>query len=253
MNILLLYKKLSYKNMEKEQIRKKIWNAMEKSNIARFPRPVHGRIPNFIGAEQVALRLTGLNVWKKAKVIKANPDSPQKSVRKLALIEGKMIYMAVPRLREERCFVELDPEKLKGSEDEASSIKGAFKHGRLVIPKKMRKVDLIVAGSVGVNQNGARVGKGGGYSDLEYALGKEFGIVNENTKTLTTVHPIQVVSYQIEMFIHDFPLDFIITPEGIIETEHTYPKPKGIYWDELNKEKIQAIPQLRKLKKQKQI
>jgi len=235
--------------MKKEQTRKQIWDLMEESNIARFPRPVHGRIPNFIGAAQAALRLKGLIEWKKAKVIKANPDSPQKSVRKLALLEGKVVYMAVPKLKEEKCFIELDPKKLKGREEQASTIKGAFTYGNLVAPNEMRKVDLIVAGSVAVNQDGARIGKGGGYSDLEYALGKEFGIVNEDTKTLTTVHPIQVVSYQIEMLIHDFPLDYIITPEEIIEAKHIYPKPRGIYWKELDEEKIHVIPQLIKLKK----
>jgi len=238
--------------MKKEQIREQIWDVMEERGIARFPRPVYGRIPNFIGAEQAAIRLKELPEWRKAKVVKANPDSPQKPIRKLALLEGKVIYMAVPRLREERCFLELDPKRVKGREDEASSIKGAFKYGRLVLPHEMRRVDLIVAGSVGVNQEGARVGKGGGYSDLEYALGKEFRIVDESTKTLTTVHSIQVVSSQIEMLIHDFPLDYIITPERIIETRHSYPKPRGIYWEELGKEKLKAIPLLRKLKKQKQ-
>jgi hypothetical protein len=51
---------------------------------------------------------------------------------------------------------------------------------------------------------------------------------------------------------HDFPLDRIITPEGITETRHCYPKSGAIYWEELHEEKIQAIPLLRKLKKQKQ-
>lgn len=31
-------------------IRKRIWNFMEAQNIAQNPRPVHHRIPNFIGA-----------------------------------------------------------------------------------------------------------------------------------------------------------------------------------------------------------
>jgi exosome complex RNA-binding protein Rrp4 len=42
----------------------------------------------------------------------------------------------------------------------------------------------------------------------------------------------------------------IVTPEEIIETEHYYPKPRGIYWEELDEEKIRAIPLLRRLKKQ---
>ena len=226
---------------------------MEENDVARFPRPVHGRIPNFEGSVRAAEKLQELPAWEKARAIKANPDSPQMPVRRLALQAGKVVYMAVPRLREERCFLELDPKKLRGREDQASSIKGAFKHGRLVDPGEIRKVDLLVAGSVAVNQDGARVGKGGGYSDLEYGIGREFGIIDECTTTLTTVHPVQVVTYQIEMLRHDFPLDFILTPEGITETGHHYQKPDGIYWDELDDEKIRAIPLLWKLKKHKRI
>ncbi len=85
---------------------------MEERNVARFPRPVYGKIPNFEGAVRVAAWLKELSEWKKARVVKANPDSPQRPVRRLALEQGKVVYMAVPRLREERCFLELDPKRL---------------------------------------------------------------------------------------------------------------------------------------------
>jgi len=62
--------------MEKGQIRKQIWDLMEERGIARFPRPVHGRIPNFGGAAQAAERLKELPAWQEASVVKANPDSP---------------------------------------------------------------------------------------------------------------------------------------------------------------------------------
>lgn len=35
-------------------IRKRIWNLMESQNIAQNPRPVHHRIPNFVGASAAA-------------------------------------------------------------------------------------------------------------------------------------------------------------------------------------------------------
>jgi hypothetical protein len=47
---------------------------------ARFPRPVHHRIPNFVDAEKAAQRLADLPEFKAAKVIKVNPDTPQKMV-----------------------------------------------------------------------------------------------------------------------------------------------------------------------------
>ena len=36
-------------------IRKRIWDHMEAENIAAPPRPVHHRIPNFVGADQQIL------------------------------------------------------------------------------------------------------------------------------------------------------------------------------------------------------
>ncbi|UCH21360.1 MAG: hypothetical protein JSU83_23150 [Deltaproteobacteria bacterium] len=37
------------------------------------------------------------------------------------------------------------------------------------------------------------MGKGGGYSDLEYALVKEAGLIKNDTPIVTTVHALQVV------------------------------------------------------------
>ena len=63
----------------------------------------------------------------------------------------------------------------------ASSIKGATQLGRLVHPDEMRPIDLIVCGSVAVNRKGARLGKGGGYSDLEYAVALSLGLISKET------------------------------------------------------------------------
>src|SRR5919109_1295498 len=91
--------------------------------------------PNFVGAERAADRLCELDVWKRAKVLKCNPDSPQRPVRLRALEEGKTVYMAVPRLRELECFIELDPSGLGKNMAKASSIEGAFRFGRPVRPE----------------------------------------------------------------------------------------------------------------------
>jgi hypothetical protein len=49
---------------------------------------------------------------------------------------------------------------------------------------------VYMAGSVAVNRAGARVGKGGGYSDLEYAIGREVGCIDGETRIATTVHAL---------------------------------------------------------------
>lgn len=231
---------------DKDQIRKRIWDLLVEKEVARFPLPPHGRIPNFEGADSAARQLRETGSWQKARVLKCNPDSPQKPVRENALSEGKTIYMAVPRLSEERCFIELHKNRIYGSLAKAATIKGAFKYGKKVGPGHMKRVDMVIAGSVAVNENGGRVGKGGGYSDLEYAIGREFGIVDHDTPVVSTVHPFQIVNEDIPMTPHDVPLDMVVTSEHVIHCPMKT-KPKGIIREDLDESKIGAIPILRRL------
>jgi 5-formyltetrahydrofolate cyclo-ligase len=232
----------------KNEIREKIWSRLQEKKVARFPG-AEGRIPNFIGAEACARLVSEASYWKAAGVLKANPDSPQRAIRQKALEEGKIIYMALPRLHSDKPFIELDPKKLKCSPYVASSIKGAAKYGRPVSLEEVRKIDLIVCGSVAVNREGARVGKGGGYSDLEFALLTEEKKIGRHTPIVTSVHPLQIVAEDIPMTEHDIPLSAIVTPNEIIDIESTLPRPKGIYWNMLPPEKIASIPVLRNRRK----
>ncbi len=231
----------------KDEIRKRIWDLLVERDVARFPLPPHGRIPNFQGAERAAQLLKETEAWQKAHVLKCNPDSPQRPVREYALSEGKTIYMAVPRLKEERCFIELHKNRIYGSPSKAATIKGAFKWGKKVGPAHMKKVDMVIAGSVAVNEKGGRVGKGGGYSDLEYAIGREFGLVDVDTPVVSSVHDLQVVEDDIPMTMHDVPMDLVTTPTRVLEISKKQ-KPHGILWDELDEGKIEEIPILKKLR-----
>src|SRR2546426_11878479 len=97
--------------MTKAEIRQKVWQTIQREGVARFPGAT-GRIPNFAGAEQAAQLLREMAVWRRALVIKVNPDAPQLPVRRLALAEGKILYMAVPRLRTLQGCVRIDPPRL---------------------------------------------------------------------------------------------------------------------------------------------
>jgi 5-formyltetrahydrofolate cyclo-ligase len=228
----------------KEEIRQKVWSVMQREKVARFPG-TQGRIPNFVGAEVCAHLLAEKSYWKRARALKANPDSPQRAIRHKALAEGKIVYMAVPRLRNQKPFIELDPKKLKCSAYVASSIKGAAQYGELVGLDDLRCIDLIVCGSVAVNRHGARVGKGGGYSDLEFALLTENKKISAKTPIVTSVHGLQILDEDLPMTEHDIPLSTIVTPGEIIEIDANFPRPKGIYWRMLPQEKIEAIPILK--------
>jgi len=111
----------------------------------------------------------------------------------------------------------------------------------------MPKIELIVAGSVAVRRDGARIGKGGGFSDLEFALLTELGLVGRWTTVATTVHPLQIVSETIPMLPHDIPLDLIVTPEETIRCPRRHRRPRGIMWSALTDEKIAEVPLLARL------
>lgn len=233
--------------MTKQELREKVWATLEQAGVSRFPG-ARGRIPNFVGAEQCAKLVATLDVWNQAQVIKANPDSPQRAIRHLALKQGKTVYMAVPRLREEKCFLEIDPARLGKNIYSASSIKGAFELGRQVEIGEMKPVDLVLCGSVAVARHGMRVGKGGGFSDIEYGLAIQVGIVKPETPIITTVHPLQIVEAEVELEPHDIPVDFIITPEETIRTRTVLARPRGVYWEFLDDEKLAGIPLLARLR-----
>jgi 5-formyltetrahydrofolate cyclo-ligase len=171
---------------KKEQLRDEIWTLLEQKRVAIFPLPVRGRIPNFIGSDEAARLARKLPEWRKARVVFSCPDSPQKKIREFALKDGKILIMASPRLK--HGFLQIDPQDVKGKEEAASSIKGAFKYGKPV--KEMPKPDLIITSCVAVDRSGRRLGKGGGYGDIEVKRIKdEFGEI----PVVTTVHFLQLV------------------------------------------------------------
>ncbi len=231
--------------MSKDDIRQKVRARLTLAGVARFPG-VDAGTPNFVGAERAAQLLRELPMWKRARVIKITADAPQLALRRAALRERKILYLAVPRLRGERCFVELDPGKLGVKILRVSSLKGAMQFGRLVPPHEMRPIDLIICGSLAVTRQGARLGAGGGYCDLEYAVLRTEGKIREYTPILTTVHPLQIIDERVPMRGHDIPVDFVVTPAQVIAAPSLHPRPRGVIWEILHEDKIRSIPLLRK-------
>ncbi len=229
----------------KKALREEIWRRLTEAGVARFPG-AFGRIPNFVGAEAAAERAAQEEVFKRARFIKANPDAPQFPLRVKALAEGKTLFMAVPKLKAPKPFIMLDPQKLRVHPMRAATIKGAFKYGVPVSLEEMPGIDLVITGCVAVSRDGARLGKGGGFAELELALLSEFKKISPETPILTTVHPLQVVP-QVPLEPHDFSVDLIFTPEETIRAQGPKRRPRGIIWEILPEEKRRAIPVLEKL------
>jgi 5-formyltetrahydrofolate cyclo-ligase len=225
-----------------------MWSELDRPGVARVPKPAN-RIPNFVGAEAAADRLAGTEEWARATTVKSNPDSPQWPVRQRALVDGKVVYMAVPRLAKQHPFFLLDPARLSDDPRTASSIKGATRSARTVDVSDLEPVDLVVTGCVAVDGSGTRLGKGGGFSDLELAIAVEAGLVDEHTVVVTTVHERQLLDRAtIPSTGHDIHVDLVITPDRVVRCPRakrwTLPE---LRWDELTPEKIASIPLLQRL------
>lgn len=237
--------------LSKEAARRLAYDGLHAARAARFPFPIEGRIPNFVGAEAAGRRLRDLPIYRQAQTIKVNPDAPQLPVRAMALQDGKTVIMPSPRLR--GAFIRIDPAAVpKGEERRAASLSHCARYGRevsiseLVPGRETGGIDLVVAGSVAVTRSGARAGKGEGYADMEYAILCELG--HPKIPIVTTVHPAQIVE-SLEVDAHDLVLDYIITPDEVIETHTPYAKPSAIDWSLLTDEDLVAMPVLAELRR----
>lgn len=225
----------------KQAIRETVWALLAREGAA--PPDVHGYIPDFVGAEQAAARLAELDTWRQARVIKANPDRAQLPVRIRALQDGKLLYMAIPRLATLKPFYLLDPASLCLGFDNAATSAGAADAAPLVGTNEMEPVDLVVCGSVAVNQQGVRVGKGAGYSDIEVALLTGAGLISPGTTIITTVHQLQVVDADLPETEHDFGVDVIATPTATLMCKAAR-RPTGIIPSHLDSTMTKSIPSL---------
>ncbi len=196
---------------DKERIRNLIWNTLEDKDLSKPPKPLHGRIPNFLGSDAAAELLRGTEEWQNSRVIFSSPDSAQKKVREFALRDEKLLIMASPKLEEG--YLLIDPHRVKGKEKLAATINGAFNFGNQI--HDFPKIDLVIEGSVAVDELGNRLGKGGGYGDIEIShLFKEKAIT-ASTPIATTVHELQII-YEVPSEPHDQKINMIVTPKRVI-------------------------------------
>ncbi len=228
----------------KQQARQFVWDRLKTEKLAAFPFPPHGRIPNFKGSSEAALKLFEIPVFANAKRIKVNPDSSQRPVRAEALRRGITVFVPTPRLA--GGFMKLDPSRLDPGDIRAASTMSQCGPYTEEIPlTDLPQLDAIVCGSVAVTRSGYRAGKGEGYSDMEYAILAELG--HQPVPVATTVHEVQLLK-GLPQAVNDLPLSYIVTPERIIEVSAPPPPPKGIEWDRLPEGALKAMPVLAELR-----
>lgn len=233
----------------KQSARQAVWDTLKAEKLAAFPFPPHGRIPNFKGAKDAALRLFDEPEWRDAGRIKVNPDSPQKYVRAEALRWGVTVYVPTPKPK--AGFLKLDPAKIPfDAINNASQMSRCAEWAEATALKDLPQMDAIVTGCVAVTENGRRAGKGAGYSDIEFAILRELG--HNAVPVATTVNDVQVVgAFPIES--NDLPLTVIATPTQTIRIENPPPPPAAIEWDRLSDQDLEDMPVLRELREFKKL
>lgn len=231
----------------KQQARQTVWDQLQAKNLAAFPFPPHGRIPNFKGSRNAAHRLFDIPLFARAKKIKINPDTAQAAVRAEALRRGITIFIATPGLA--GGFFKLDPSKIDRDQIPAASKMAKCRtFAENVALKDLPQLDAIVCGTVAVTRAGHRVGKGAGYSDMEFAILAELG--HQPVPVATTVHDIQVVE-GLPQSSNDQGLSFIATPTQIIECDGPVAIPTRIEWENLSKQDLSEMPVLEDLRRLK--
>jgi len=225
----------------KQRERLRMWALLDEAGVSTPPGP--RGIPEFEGTEQAAERLASLPEWKRAGIIKVNPDRAQQPVRARALAEGKLVYMAVPKLAADHPFVLLDPSRLSVPCDVAARKHEALREGEPAHLADMPPIELVVVGSVAVSRSGARLGKGAGYTDIELGLLTDARLVDAETPVATTVHDLQVVEGPVPRRRFDFEVSVIVTPTAVLRVPSPQPSP-GIVRGDLDPRAVAEIPVL---------
>jgi 5-formyltetrahydrofolate cyclo-ligase len=198
-------------SIDKFNLRSQIWNILEKKKMIRGDSSCYGRIPNFKGARLAAEKLSHTSEWKNSSTIFCSPDSAQREVREYALKDMKYLIIASPRLKQG--YILIEPSKVHGKEKEASFVKGAIRYGEKI--NQFPEVDLVVEGSVAVDLEGNRLGKGGGYGDQEIYELLESRAINRDTIIVSTLDEAQILE-KVFTEPHDQKINMVVTSKVII-------------------------------------
>jgi 5-formyltetrahydrofolate cyclo-ligase len=239
---------------DKKNIRKEIWEQLRKvaKPDSRFHWNFHEFIPDYEGSKKACDLIRNLDLYQNASFVMITPDNNLEVLREYCIRDKKAFVMPTYGIVRGFKFVRRD-DVPNGQEAFASTLDGIERFGKsvsLTDIQKIGKVDFMVTGASVVNMQGIRFGKGHGYFDLEWAMFREIGVVNEKTPIIAVVHECQVIDDPIDATPYDTIVDIIATPERIIQTKKVRTKPIGVDWPALNDELLQlnVLQELKEIK-----
>jgi len=237
----------------KEILREKIWTKLRKVAIpdSRFRYDFSMFIPDFQGSSECTKKIREMDLWKNARTpIVIEPDNCLDELRKYAVLDNKTQIMSTYGIWGGYLIWGRD-DVPEGQEEFAGTLDGSERFGKPISLqgiKKYGRLDLVVTGAAAVNLDGIRYGKGHGYFDLEWGIFSAIGAFDDTTTVVTVVHDCQIIEKKLPASEYDTITDYIVTPTRLIKVKSGRQKPKGVFWNKLQKDMIAKIPTLHELK-----
>ena len=232
-------------------VRQKIWDRLKDVALpdSRFHMNFAEVIPDFIGSDKALDRVAELGFYKEGDYAFITPDNCLAELRSRMLRAGKSMVISTYGIY--RGFVLLEPDMVpKGQEVFAGWLDGMEYFGRPITLAEVverGRFDFMVTGASAVSLEGVRFGKGHGFFDLEWGMFTDTGIADESTPIAAVVHDVQVVEDKLYPSPTDIIVDYIATPGHLYRVERKTPRPRGIKWELLEPENIEATPPLKEL------
>lgn len=227
----------------KAALREEVWRNLDARRVAT-PRPCRGKIPIFAGSRVATMRVLKKSFFIEADTVYSTLDASLQPMREEVLRHRKKLIVMQPGFRG---FLVIDGRTLpKEKIREAATPRGLSLYAERVGVLEGVEIDVVSLGSVAVDKQGGRLGRGDGQHDLEYAVLRELGVIKDKTLVLTVVHDLQVVE-KVPMELHDVPVDYIATPSALHTIEKGYRKPNGVIWDIVDSAMVDRLPLLKLL------
>ncbi len=206
-------------------------------------------IPDFVGSDRALARVRELPCYRTGRYAFITPDNCLAALRTRMLRDGKSMVVSTYGIY--RGFVLLEPDMVpEGQESFAGWLDGLEHFGRPVTMAEIAArgaFDFMVTGASAVSLNGVRFGKGHGFFDLEWGMFTDLGVADERTPVVAVVHDVQVVEDTLSPSPTDIIVDYIAAPDTLHEATRDNPRPRGVKWELLSAESIEATPPLEEL------
>lgn len=191
---------------------------------SRFGRDFSQFIPGFDGADLAALATMSLPACRAARRVFITPDNAVAPLRRMLIEAGADLI--VPSYGLYRGFLHVPasavpPDALPycGWLDAIEAFGTALTLDEL---SALATIDLIITGSSAITMQGLRFGMGDFYLDIEWAILRMLGLVDERTPVIAVVHDTEVAARSFAPAPSNVCANTIVTPTRIISILEEY-------------------------------